>query len=126
MMSFSEDSADRTISKLMRTVQRFAAAREWDQFHNPKNLTMSLSSEVGELAAIFRWVEGNSSDAFVASGKHRDELEAEIGDIGICLLLLCARVNVDLDAAVTAKLRANELKYPLESSRGRADPPGRG
>jgi dCTP diphosphatase len=123
MTSSIEDSAGRTISLLKHTVQEFAAARDWGQFHNPKNLTMSLASEVGELAAIFRWVRDDASDAFVASGEHRDELEAEIGDVGICLLLLCARVNIDLGDAIVAKVGTNAIKYPVESSRGRADPP---
>lgn len=123
MTSFIEGSGEPTISMLTRTVQGFATAREWEQFHNPKNLAMSLASEVGELVGIFRWVRGESSDALVASGRSRDELAAEIGDVGICLLLLCARVNLDLGAAVRAKVRANELKYPLEYSKGRSDPP---
>lgn len=123
MTSSTGANGERTIAALTQTVQDFAAARDWGQFHNPKNLAMSLASEVGELASILRWVRGEDADAIVASGSHRDELEAEIGDIGICLLLLCARVDIDLGAAVIAKISTNAVKYPLEASRGRADPP---
>ena len=84
---------------------------------------MALGSEVGELNAILRWVRTEDADAFVAAGRPRDELQAEIGDVGICLMLLCARVNVDLSAAIMAKLRTNAVKYPVDASRGRADPP---
>jgi len=122
-MSSSADSQAQTIAELTCRIQEFASARDWAQFHNSKNLTMSLASETGELAAIFRWIDGRDSDASVAAGPRRDQLEAEIGDIGICLLLLCARVDVDLGSAVTRKLAANAIKYPIETSRGRADPP---
>jgi dCTP diphosphatase len=125
MTSSSEGKDEQTLAALMRAVQDFADARDWSQFHDPKNLAMSLASEVGELAAVLRWVRGEDADAFVASGPHRDALEAEIGDVGICLLLLCARVHVGLDSAIRAKLTANAVKYPVEGSRGRADrPPG--
>lgn len=125
MTSSTAADQGRTLAALTHAVQEFAIAREWGQFHNPKNLVMSLASEVGELAAILRWVPGEDSDTFVATGKQRDALEAEIGDVGICLLLLCARVGVDLSSAVMAKVSTNAIKYPLEASRGHADPPSR-
>lgn len=118
-----EDNDQPTISELTRIVQEFADAREWHQFHDPKNLAMALASEAGELASVLRWVRGEESDVFVASGKQRDELRAEIGDVAICLLLLCARANVDLATAVIAKVKINAAKYPISASIGRADPP---
>ena len=84
---------------------------------------MSLAAEVGEVTSILRWVRDEDSDVFTADGEGRRELVAEIGDVGICLLLLCARVNVDLTTAVLGKLAANAIKYPVERSHGRADPP---
>ena len=124
-MSSSEDNDERTIAGLTHAVVEFAHARDWTQFHNPKNLTMALAAEVGELSSILRWVGGEDSDAFLTAGDHRDDLMDEIGDIGICLLLLCARVNVDFSAAVIDKVRKNAVKYPLAASRGRAEPPER-
>ena len=112
-----------SIAELTRAVQDFADAREWGQFHDPKNLAMALASEAGELTAILRWVRNEDSDGFLASGKPRDDLSAEVGDVGICLLLLCARVGIDLGAAVADKLIVNAAKYPITASRGRADPP---
>lgn len=122
MLSIEDDSQP-TLSELTRIVQEFADAREWRQFHDPKNLVMALASEVGELASVLRWVRSEESDTFVASGKQRDALRAEIGDVGICLLLLCARANVDLGTAVIEKVKANAVKYPVSVSVGRADPP---
>jgi NTP pyrophosphatase (non-canonical NTP hydrolase) len=123
MTSSIEANGEATIRELTRIVQEFADAREWNQFHDPKNLVMALSSEVGELASILRWVRSEDSDAFAASGKQHDQLRVEIGDVGICLLLLCARANVDLGAAVVDKVKANAAKYPVATSFGRADPP---
>lgn len=125
MTLFIEDNNQPTITELTRIVQDFADAREWRQFHDPKNLAMALASEVGELMSVLRWVNSEEADAFVAFGKQRDELRAEIGDIGICLLLLCARANIDLGMAVTDKVQANAAKYPVSSSVGRAEPPRR-
>ena len=112
-----------SLAELTRAVCDFADAREWQQFHDPKNLAMALASEAGELSAILRWVSNAESDELVSAGKSREELRAEIGDVGICLLLLCARVGIDLRVAVNEKLNANATKYPIAESRGRSDPP---
>jgi dCTP diphosphatase len=122
-MSSSDRESEATVAELTRAVKGFASARDWGQFHDPKNLAMALASEVGELTSILRWVRGDKSDAFVGQEHNRDDLKDEIGDIGICLLLLCARVDIDLASAVTDKLRKNAVKYPLGACRGRADPP---
>lgn len=123
MTPSSDPEAEQTITAVMRAVEEFATVRDWGQFHDPKNLAMALASEVGELNSILRWVRGQDADAFAAVDTHRDELKDEIGDIGICLLLLCARVRIDLGSAVMDKLRKNGVKYPVAVSRGLADPP---
>lgn len=69
-------------------------------------------------SSVPAWVRSEQSDEFVASGKQRDALRAEIGDIGICLLLLCARANIDLSTTVIDKVKANAIKYPVSSSVG--------
>lgn len=121
-MSSSDHENEATIGQLMRAARDFEAAREWGRFHDPKNLAMALASEVGELASILRWVPNEESDAFVEREDNRARLRDEIGDVGICLLLLCARAGVDLDEAVKGKLRKNADKYPAEAARGHPDP----
>lgn len=101
----------------------FARAREWEQFHDAKNLAMALASEVGELNAIFRWVASSDVDSCLAKEATRHAVDAEIGDVAILLLLLCERTNIDLADAVRNKLAANALKYPVETSRGRSEAP---
>lgn len=122
MSSFDRES-EATIAELIRVVRDFEIAREWGPFHDPKNLAMALASEIGELVSLLRWVPGEESDSFVGQDGNRERLRDEIGDIGICLLLLCARTGVNLEAAVKDKLRKNADKYPVAASRGRADPP---
>jgi NTP pyrophosphatase (non-canonical NTP hydrolase) len=123
MTSSIEADGEHTIGRLTRVAQEFADARQWHQFHDPKNLTMALASEVGELVSILRWVRSEDSDAAVASGPRRDALRAEIGDVGICLMLLCARARINLGDAIIDKVRANADKYPVSDSVGQADPP---
>lgn len=111
------------IDSLIREAQAFATVRDWDQFHDPKNLAMALASEAGELVALLRWVRGDEADAFAADVVQRPMLEEEVGDVGICLLLFCARTGIDLPTAIASKLRKNADKYPVVTSKGRAYPP---
>jgi dCTP diphosphatase len=103
----------------------FVGAREWARFHDPKNLVMALASEVGELAAEYRWVDNTESDTLSRSEPARGRITAEIGDVGILLFLLCDRIGVELADAVEAKLQANEVRYPVDLARGRSSRPDR-
>jgi dCTP diphosphatase len=111
------------VHALQEAVTAFAREREWEQFHDVKNLSMALASEVGELNAVLRWVRSEHVDAALAEQPTRDALRTEIGDVGILLLLLCARAGIRLDEAVLEKLESNALKYPARESRGRSEPP---
>lgn len=109
--------------KLLAELRSFVAEREWAQFHDPKNLAMLLASEAGELVAEYRWVRGAEADAFSHEPVARARIAAEIGDVGIALLLLCDRIGLDVVEAMRDKLAANRSKYPVATSRGRADKP---
>jgi NTP pyrophosphatase (non-canonical NTP hydrolase) len=108
---------------LQADVVAFAHDREWEQFHDAKNLAMALASEVGELNAIFRWVPTSDVEARLLDDDVRRDLGDEIGDVGILLLLLCQRTGVDLGTAVLNKLASNAKKYPLDKARGKPDAP---
>jgi NTP pyrophosphatase (non-canonical NTP hydrolase) len=108
---------------LQERLRDFVAARDWSQFHDPKNLVMALASEVGELTAEYRWVSNAEADALSGSEPARGRITAEIGDIGILLVLLCERIQIDLAGAIEVKLRANEAHYPVDLSRGRPSRP---
>jgi dCTP diphosphatase len=114
------DQAD-DLQALLAELRAFVAEREWQVFHDPKNLSMAIASEAGELLSLFRWVRGEEADAFARSEDKRDRVAAEIADVAIPLLLLADRVGIDLVQAVRDKLEVNRRNYPVEASRGRAE-----
>jgi len=112
------DSAT-TIDELKHLVQRFAAARDWEQFHTPKNLAMALACEVAEILEHFLWVEGAASRRVVDDPKKREAVADELADSLALLLNLSLATGIDLADATRAKLIKNEAKYPAEKYRGR-------
>jgi NTP pyrophosphatase (non-canonical NTP hydrolase) len=110
-------------ASLVEELRAFVAERDWGQFHDPKNLTMLLASEAGELVAEYRWIPNDRADAFSREPEARQRIANEIGDVGIALLLLCDRTGIDLQAAMHDKLARNRQRYPVELSRGRAARP---
>ncbi len=103
--------------QLAAALERFAAERNWAQFHSPKNLVMALTGEVGELSEIFQWMdEEQSKDA----ARHPDTAQAvqdELADVLMYLVRLASVLGVDLDAAARQKLEQNNRKYPVEKAR---------
>jgi dCTP diphosphatase len=96
----------------------FAAERDWDQFHNPKNLAMALAGEAGELVEHFQWL--SFEQAANLAPATREEVALECADVLLFLLRLCDKLGIDLGAAADRKLDLNAKKYPVEKSRGRA------
>ena len=104
------------LTELRRRVAAFAAAREWDQFHSPKNLAMALSVEASELLEEFQWLTEEQSRSL--DPKRREHVRLEMADVLIYLLRLADKLDVDLLRAATDKLALNELKYPADRVRG--------
>lgn len=94
----------------------FREARDWRQFHNPKDMALSLTLEAAELLEIFQWQEGDAIARTAAERKQ--EIGDELADIFSWVLLMAHDLGIDLEAALAAKIAANELKYPVEKSRG--------
>ena len=115
-----------TLHELTAALRTFVADRDWRQFHDPKNLAMLVASEAGELLAEYRWVAGDAADAWSREPAARARVADEIADVGIALLLLCDRIDLDLTAAMEDKLAKNAGRYPVEASRGRAERPAPG
>jgi NTP pyrophosphatase (non-canonical NTP hydrolase) len=112
-----------TLEDLTAALRKFAADRDWQQFHDPKNLAMLVASEAGELLAEYRWVRGEDADARSREPEPRARVAAEVADVGIALLLLCDRIGLDLGQAIEQKLAANAARYPVDRARGRAERP---
>jgi dCTP diphosphatase len=106
------------LESLRARLAAFAAERDWDQFHNPKNLAMALAGEAGELVEHFQWL--SFEQAANLAPATREEVALECADVLLFLLRLCDKLDIDLGAAADRKLALNAKKYPVEKSRGRA------
>lgn len=107
---------DSDIQKLIHKLVEFRDARDWKQFHNPKDLAAALSIEAAELQELFLWKSAVDLDLNLPEKKER--IEEEIADIASFLLLLCNEVGVDLAKAIDRKIEKNASKYPAEKVRG--------
>lgn len=107
------------IQRLQAAQREFAAEREWEQFHTPKNLAAALSVEAAELLEIFQWLTDEQSGNLTA--RQAQAVQEELADVFLYLLRLSDRLGVDLVAATDAKLARNAEKYPVERSLGRCD-----
>lgn len=97
-------------------LREFSDARDWDQFHSPKNLSMALSVEVSELVECFQWLTEEQSRALTA--EQQAAVIDEIADVQMYLILLADKLGVDIHTAVEQKLKKNEEKYPIEKVKG--------
>ena len=107
-----------TLVSLQQKLAMFAAERDWDQFHNPKNLAMALAGEAGELVEHFQWL--TFEEAASLPPTTRDEVALECADVLLFLLRLCDKLDIDLAAAAERKLVLNAEKYPIHKARGKA------
>jgi dCTP diphosphatase len=107
-----------SLKALQQRVAAFAAAREWEPFHSPKNLAMALSVEAAELVEEFQWLTEEQSRALDAD--RRERVRLELADVFIYLLRIADKLGVDLVAAANDKIVLNEKKYPAERVRGDA------
>ena len=107
---------DDRISEITEKIRQFRDERDWMQFHNPKNLAISISLEAGELLEHFQWRSFEESEAHARDAK--DEIAEEIADVAIYLAELADNLGIDLLRAMEAKLEKNGAKYPVEKARG--------
>lgn len=99
-------------------LRAFAEARDWDQFHSPKNLSMALMVEVAELMEHFQWLtEAQSADL---SARDKQAVSEELADILLYLVRLSDKLDIDLPDAALRKLEKNAVKYPANKVRGSA------
>jgi NTP pyrophosphatase (non-canonical NTP hydrolase) len=110
-----------TIADLKTRVLAFVRERDWEQFHTPKNLSMALAAETGELMEHFLWASGEQSRAIVNAPEKRAKIADELADVVIYAIEFANMTGLDISAAIETKMAANAQKYPVEKARGRSD-----
>jgi dCTP diphosphatase len=113
------DSAT-TVLELKDRVLAFVRERDWEQFHSPKNLSMALAAEAGELMEHFLWATPDESRAVAADPAKRAKIAEELADVVIYALEFANATGLDVAASIEAKIAANARKYPVEKARGRS------
>lgn len=101
-----------SLDELKDALARFAADRDWEQYHTPKNLVMALAGEVGELLDIFQWLTPEESTNVMADPGLRDQVLMELGDVYQYLIRLADTLDVDLEAAAWDVITRNEERFP--------------
>ena len=107
-----------SLEQIKIRLREFAAERDWDQFHSPKNLAMALIVEAAELVEHFQWLTEEQSQTL--SPDKLAEVGQEIADIQIYLIRIADKLGVDMEKAVNARIELNEKKLPADKVRGKA------
>ena len=110
--------SDNDLNSLKLHLRDFADARDWNQFHSPKNLCMALSVEVAEITEHFQWLTEEQSKNLPKD--KLDEVATELADTLLYLIRLADKLDIDLAAAAFSKIKLNEQKYPQDKARGNA------
>ena len=118
MPSLTDSST--TVSELRERVLAFVRERDWEQFHSPKNLSMALSAEAGELMEHFLWSSPDESRKIAMEGAKRAKIAEELADVVIYALEFANATGLDVAASIESKIAANARKYPVEKARGRS------
>ena len=106
------------MEELKHKLRKFAAARDWDQFHSPKNLAMALSVEASEIVETFQWL--TEEESYNLTGDRLENIKNEIGDVLIYLIRLSDKLGIDPLAAANEKNEINKTKYPAQKVKGSA------
>ena len=120
-MTQSQDATNKPlidIERLSSALNKFADDRDWLQFHSPKHLVMALTGEVGELTEIFQWMTEDQSRSATDDAKTAQQIKDELADVMLYLVRLSSVMGIDINEAVTQKLKRNAEKYPADKVRG--------
>ncbi len=105
------------MEELKLRIKEFIRARDWEQYHAPKNLAMALSVEAAEIVEIFQWKKAGEP----LSPAEQEHLRQEIGDVLVYLLELAEKFEIDIVQAAKDKMILNGKKYPIEKVKGKSD-----
>jgi NTP pyrophosphatase (non-canonical NTP hydrolase) len=107
-----------SIQRLTKKIVKFRNDRDWKQFHNTKDVALSLVLEATEVLEHFQWKNGNDLENYVK--KNKDSISEELADVLYWVLLMSHDLDINIDKALQDKLKLNNKKYPVEKSKGSA------
>ena len=107
-----------TLSELKNAVKGFITAREWDTYHTPKDIAISISIEASELLEIFQWEKEGNIEALKNDVTKQEKLRDELADILIYCMSMANVLDIDLSGAIRSKIDKNSTKYPEDKVRG--------
>ena len=102
--------------KAIKIIKEFIKQRDWEQFHDPKNLAISLNLESSEVLELFQWTKDNEINKNKVTN-----LKDELADVYYWLLLLADHYDIDIEDALEEKIKKNERKYPIDKSKGSSE-----
>ena len=121
MASDTSDSRS-TVSELKEMVEQFVSERDWHQFHTPKNLSMALAIEIGELMEHFQWITGEESRIIHKTPEKKEAVAEELSDVLCYCMAIANEMDIDIAQSMTKKMRKNRAKYPVKEFKGRYGP----
>ena len=110
--------SESNIDFLKQRVREFVEARDWDQYHHPKELAISLNLEAAELLEIFQWKEKEPIEKIINNSELINKLREELADVIIYSIEIANKTGIDITQAVLDKLKINEEKYPVDKAKG--------
>ncbi len=112
-------AAGTTVAELVKLVDDFVAERDWQRFHDPKNLSASIAIEAAELMEHFQWLRTDELDAVRNDRDKMEQIREETADIAAYLLSFASVMGIDVSRALADKMKKNAVKYPVEEYRGK-------
>ena len=106
------------ISKLRQLAQEFVDERDWNKYHNPKDLAISIAIEAAELMELFQWIEQREVKKMAEDDHNLLRIKEELADVMILCLNMVNTLDIDLSQAIAEKIDKNKAKYPVELVRG--------
>lgn len=107
--------SDQSLADLQIQIRKFCDDRNWNQFHNPKDLAISLSLEAAEVLEHFQWKDADEMAKHVSA--HKGEVSEELADVFYWVLLLANKLDIDLIQSFENKMQKNEYKYPIDKAK---------
>lgn len=109
-----------TLRKIKDKIKKFIKDRDWQKYHSPKNISMSIAIEAAELMEHFQWLSIEQSRRLLKDKKRRAEIEDELADIAVYVLDFCNMFNIDIRKIILRKLEKSSRKYPVHLVKGKA------